>query len=116
MHSFFTRLKTMQEIDSRRETKEAKLSSDIVLNSTINYPQTFRLWFLDKCIDPGLDTARRYPVVEAILALSLLGLYLDIFGGQAGIQENVFTSLRVSALFACQASEFSEVRSRARAM
>lgn len=76
----------------------------------------FRSWLLDDFIDPGLAVACRYPVVQAILALSVLKLYLDTFGQEAGVHAAVFTRQRVGSLFVCQASEFTEVRSRARAM
>jgi hypothetical protein len=76
----------------------------------------FQLWLLEEFVDPGLEVSCRHPVVQAILALSILKIYLDMFGQEDHVQRSVFTNARVSSLLACQASEFTEVRSRARQM
>ena len=71
---------------------------------------------LDCWIRPGLKSARRHPVSTALVALIILKLYLDIFGAVQGTQEQVYTAETVEDLFACQASEFTDVRKRAKAM
>ena len=73
-------------------------------------------WLLTGFIDRGLVIACRHPVVQAILALNVLRLYLDVFGDDLKIQRSVYTADRVQLLLACQASEFTEVRARARSL
>jgi hypothetical protein len=45
-----------------------------------------------------------------------LGVFLDTFGLDPSVKAAIFTEDRVALLLSCQASEFSEVRSRARSM
>ena len=103
----------MAEGNARREHKKGGTALPDLSSGDLDIARDFHLWLLD-LIDDGLASARRPPVMKVILALSLLAIYLDIFGSV--VQVTVFTGDRVSALFACQSSEFSEVRSRARAM
>lgn len=41
---------------------------------------------------------------------------MEVFGDDEGVQGKIYTQGRVENLLACQASEFTEVRSRARKM
>lgn len=77
---------------------------------------SLRKWFLTELVDAALQNARRPPVVRALLALNHLGIFLDTFGLDPSVKAALFTEDRVALLLSCQASEFSEVRSRARSM
>ena len=65
-------------------------------------------------MDTGILVACRHPVVEAIFALGVLKHFVDVFGQDRSILKQVFSEDRVTSLFACQLSEFTEVRARAR--
>lgn len=92
------------------------ISKQSAIDPRLRVADDFDQWLLTSFIDQGLLTSCHYPVVRAILALNILRIFLDVFGNRPGVQEQVFTHDRVSALLVCQASEFTEVRSRARAM
>jgi len=92
------------------------ISKQSSIDPRLRIAHDFDKWLLVSFVDQGLLTACSYPVVQAILALNVLRIFLDVFGQQQAIQEQVFTHERVSALLVCQASEFTEVRARARAM
>ena len=83
---------------------------------TIERLEAFESWLLNEFLSPLLILARRPSIARVILALSVLGIYLDVFGGEVNVHKAVFTSERAEALLACQASEFSEVRQKARTM
>ncbi|ORY34822.1 putative death-receptor fusion protein-domain-containing protein [Naematelia encephala] len=121
-HAFFVVLKAEHQAN-RRATRKAQYKSATPSGSSMpvlasdDIPlEAFLDWFLDDFIDPGLVRARRYPVVRSVLALSILERYLEIFGETDEIHRTVFTKDRVEMLFACQASEFTEVRWRSRAI
>jgi hypothetical protein len=108
--AFFTRLKNAATSANRGTVSSV---SDSTAHQFIGFLD-FHKWFLIDFVDSGLLNYRRPPVVKAILALNLLGVYLNVFADT--VQEMVFTHDRVTALFACQASEFTEVRFKARNM
>ena len=116
MYAFFKRLKEIEDTEKKRLSKAANPDNSHWPNTSKESLEGFRLWLLEELIDRGLAKARRPPVVQAILSLTLLGIYLEVFGREVEIQEAVFSGQRVEALLACQASEFSEARSRARMM
>ena len=67
-------------------------------------------------ICPGLAMALRNPVGRVLVSLIVFKLYIDIFGKEEGVQEMVFTKETVDLLLACQSSEYTDVRIKARAM
>lgn len=71
---------------------------------------------LDVWVRPGLRAAQRHPVSTALVALITLKHYLDIFGSEEGVHASIYTRETVEQLLACQASEFADVRKRARVM
>jgi hypothetical protein len=71
---------------------------------------------LEFWIGRGLFSARRHPVATVLVALIVMKLYLDIFGSEEGMHEKIYTRDTVDTLLSCQASEFTDVRRRARAM
>lgn len=85
-------------------------------NRAIDVAEDFRHYVLKFWIRPGLASARRHPVAKALVSLIVMKLYLDIFGSEEGMHDEVFTRDTVQELVACQASEFTDVRRRARAM
>ena len=107
IYAFFKRLYELQISLKKGETFHTTRLEDA---------QKLHVWILERIIDSGLTVACRQPAVRAILALRILGMYLDVFGGDTSIQRQVFTHTRVQALFACQAAEFTEIRTRARKM
>jgi len=116
VHAFFVRLKHSEDVARKRQSKLDPDQQASHIEWRSKDPKVFKSWLLEDFVGPGLATARRRPVVRAILALTILGIYLNIFGTDEVVHKAVFTSDRVEALFACQASEFTEVRSKARAM
>jgi hypothetical protein len=106
-HAYLTKLKSAEDAARR---KSSKASSSDHTEQVANHHH----WFLSEYVDSGLNNARRPPVVRALLALNLLAVYVGIYPTSA--QKAVYTEKRVSALFACQASEFTEARMRARGM
>jgi hypothetical protein len=58
--------------------------------------------------------ALRRPVAKVLVALIVFRLFVDVFGKEDGVQELVFSKETVDLLLACQSSEFTEVRSKAR--
>lgn len=84
--------------------------------AALNIAASFHHWFLDEYIEPALISARRIPVYRPLLALHLLEIYVNILGGDHARHRAVYTERRVKLLIGCQASEFTEVRNRARAM
>jgi len=78
--------------------------------------QELHVWIINDFLTSGLADARQFPVVKVLLALGVLKLYLGVFGGDEGVQDRVYTQERVEMLLACQASEYTEVRSRARSL
>jgi len=60
--------------------------------------------------------ALRNPVGRVLVSLTVFKLYIDIFGKEEGVQEMVYTKETVDWLLLCQSSEFTDVRSKARAM
>lgn len=67
-------------------------------------------------ICPGLAMALRNPVGRVLVSLIVFKLYVDIFGQEDGVQEMIFTRQTVDLLLACQSSEYTDVRLKARAM
>lgn len=106
VYSFFRKLRESQEL----------LKKVVSSDSRNSVAKEFHTWLLEVFVDAGLEVSCRYPVVRAILALNVLKLYLDVFGQDEVVQHMVFTEHRIVLLLACQASEFAEVRSRARQM
>lgn len=78
--------------------------------------ESLKCWLVGEFALPGMAGAKRYPVVKALLALSVLKLYVDIFGEDQSTQKQVFTRDMVESLLACQRSEYAEVRNRARGL
>lgn len=60
--------------------------------------------------------SRRQPVSCVLVTLMMMKAYLDVFQDTPGTQEAVLTKQTVVNLLSCQASEFTEVRRRARDM
>lgn len=116
-HVFFTNLKQAANL-TRRRYRKAELGHKIVIPdpNALEVSDAFHAWFFSALIDPALISARRIPVYRPLLALHLLEIYLTIFGDDQGVLERVYTEKRVKLLIGCQASEFTEVRGRARAM
>ncbi|OCF46051.1 hypothetical protein I317_00139 [Kwoniella heveanensis CBS 569] len=115
-YAFLTRLQHLETLTRRIHRK--KLTPTVEAERTsvqhiIPLSTEFRAWFLTH-LDRGLRQARRSPVFRALLALNLLDRYLEVFRDEVETQEKVFTEERVDMLFACQMSEFTEVRTRAR--
>lgn len=50
------------------------------------------------------------------MTLIVLKLFVDVFGNEEGMQEQIYTGETVESLLSCQASEFTDVRKRARVM
>ncbi|WVQ79286.1 hypothetical protein IAT38_001382 [Cryptococcus sp. DSM 104549] len=119
-YAFFVRLhqhdtvinRTLRKL-SKQPTTPATTAEIEQLNASLVITGAFHQWLLSH-LDGNLWHARRYPVFRVLLALNLLGRYLEVFGEDAGVQVRVYTQERVESLIACQASEFAEVRSRAR--
>lgn len=121
-YAFFVRLhqyETLARRTLRKLSKQSNTSSTPTeatqLRDSLSQTANFHSWFLH-FIDDNLWHARRYPVFKVLLALNLLGRYLEVFGDDEGVQGKIYTQGRVENLLACQASEFAEVRSRARKM
>ncbi|ODO00815.1 hypothetical protein L198_03142 [Cryptococcus wingfieldii CBS 7118] len=113
LHQYITLLhRNLRRLSKQPSTPEALKDSDQIRGALV-HTDNFHSWFL-AWIDENLWHARRYPVFRVLLALNLLSRYLDVFGSDEGKQERVFTQSRVEQLLACQASEFTEVRSRSR--
>lgn len=51
-----------------------------------------------------------------LFALKLLEVYVSVFGDDEVVRDILFTERIVKLLIGCQASEFTEVRGRARTM
>jgi hypothetical protein len=120
--AFFNRL-SQAEIAARRAAKTVLSASSEKVASAADHTVTpievltdFRRWFLVDFIDPALQGARRPPVMRALFALNVFGIYIDIFSADDDVKDAVFTEDRINLLIACQASEFTEIRSRARSM
>jgi hypothetical protein len=86
--------------------------SDHALQVALN----LRRYIYEEWICPGLAMALRNPVGRVLVSLTVFKLYTDIFGKEEGVQEMVFTKETVYWLLVCQSSEFTDVRSKARAM
>lgn len=121
-YAFFVRLhqyETLARRTLRKLSKQSNASSTPTeatqLRDSLSQTANFHSWFLH-FIDDNLWHARRYPVFKVLLTLNLLGRYLEVFGDDEGVQDKIYTQGRVENLLACQASEFTEVRSRARKM
>ncbi|ORX37814.1 putative death-receptor fusion protein-domain-containing protein [Kockovaella imperatae] len=76
----------------------------------------FITWLLEVIIDPGLESALRFPIVRTIIALNILGALTVELGSDNKLHEQIFTRRRVDSLLACQKSNFAEVRSKARSL
>lgn len=121
-YAFFVRLhqyETLARRTLRKLSKQPNTSSTVTeatqLRGSLSKTADFHSWFLH-FIHDNLWHARRYPVFRVLLALNLLGRYLEVFGDDEGVQGKIYTQDMVENLLACQASEFTEVRSRARKM
>ncbi|EAL20900.1 hypothetical protein CNBE2610 [Cryptococcus deneoformans B-3501A] len=119
-YAFFVRLhqyETLARRTLRKLSKQPNTSSTVTeatqLRGSLSKTADFHSWFLH-FIHDNLWHARRYPVFRVLLALNLLGRYLEVFGDDEGVQGKIYTQDMVENLLACQASEFTEVRSRAR--
>lgn len=121
-YAFFVRLhqyETLARRTLRKLSKQPNTSSTVTeatqLRGSLSKTADFHSWFLH-FIHDNLWHARRYPVFRVLLVLNLLGRYLEVFGDDEGVQGKIYTQDMVENLLACQASEFTEVRSRARKM
>ncbi|WVQ75014.1 hypothetical protein IAR50_004622 [Cryptococcus sp. DSM 104548] len=113
LHQYITLLhRNLRRLSKQPSTPEVVQEIDQIQGALV-HTDGFHSWFL-AWIDENLWHARRYPVFRVLLALNLLSRYLEVFGSDEGRQETVFTQSRVEQLLACQASEFTEVRSRSR--
>ncbi|WWD20217.1 hypothetical protein CI109_104693 [Kwoniella shandongensis] len=117
-YAFFVRLHQLETATHRNARKQVRTpaieAEAAQLAHVLSASSSFRNWFLAEFIDHGINQAKRYPVFNVLLALNLLARYLEVFGERMDTQEMVFTRERVEGLIACQASEFTEVRSRSR--
>ncbi|WVQ96114.1 hypothetical protein IAU59_003216 [Kwoniella sp. CBS 9459] len=115
-YAFLTRIQHLETLTRRIQRKKLTPAVEVERASVehiLPLSTEFKAWFLTH-LDEGLRQARRSPVFRALLALNLLDRYLEVFGGDVEAQAMVFTEERVDMLFACQMSEFTEVRIRAR--
>ncbi|KAK8849592.1 hypothetical protein IAR55_004927 [Kwoniella newhampshirensis] len=117
-YAFLIRLHQLETVTHRNARKKIRTpaveAEAARLVHVLSTSSSFQRWFLLEHIDNGIKQARRYPVVDVLLALNLLARYLEVFGEREEVQQKVFTKERVEGLIACQSSEFAEVRSRAR--
>lgn len=117
--AFIERLRQAENA-AKRLRKKAKLKADTAGEaSAVSYldnAATFRDWLLHRYIDRGLRHARRPPVARALVALGVLSILVEVFGDLEEAKTAIFTEARVSLLLSCQASEFTEVRTKAREM
>lgn len=102
-------LKNLHAVE--KASRKAQTSAQ---NDTVS--EDLHQWFLQSFVDQGLAVACRQPVTRAIVALQFMGHYVDIFGKRDTAQSQIYTMDRVDSLLACQRSEFTEVRTRAREM
>ena len=116
IHSFFVNIRLVGEIAHQKSSRSPDSTDDPHITEITERLKTFQSWLLDEYLNPLLHLARRPCIARAILALSVLTVYLDVFGGDFDVHKAVFTSERAEDLLACQASEYSEVRQKARAM
>lgn len=86
------------------------------LTPMVHSATDFHLWFLQDFVDTGLSHARHPPIAQAMTALSLLSVYLESYRDEEETSNKIFTLERIEALLACQASDFLDIRTRARNM
>jgi hypothetical protein len=114
---FFTNLKQAGTFARRKLRKpNADTSSTSPEAVSLENLRKFHLWFIRDFIDPALVSARRIPVYRPLFALQLLEQYESVFGEDETVRDVVYTERMVKLLIGCQASEFTEVRGRARTM
>ncbi|WWC73595.1 uncharacterized protein I206_107567 [Kwoniella pini CBS 10737] len=116
-YAFLVRLHQLEtytrRINRKKPNTESIKSEQESLSHILPMTESFHMWFL-QYLDQGLIQARRFPVFKVLLALNLLGRYLEVFQESRDIQIRIFTKDRVEMLFSCQMSEFTEVRNRSR--
>lgn len=117
---FFLERLRQAENAAKRAMKKAKLKSDSAAEDNakrcLDNAVMFRAWLLETYIDRGLRHARRPPVARALVVLGVLSILVETFGDLDEVTTAIFVEVRVSLLLSCQASEFTEVRSKAREM
>jgi hypothetical protein len=115
--NFFANLRQAGVLARRRQRKpNADQSATSPEAVAIDILQAFHHWFINDFVDPALISACRIPVYRPLFALKLLEMYVGVFGDDALVRDQVFTERMVKLLIGCQASEFTEVRGRARTM
>lgn len=116
IYAFLQNLKATEHATERDEKRAKTDELAAQLRIRLDVSAAFHIWFVEDFITPSIRQCREMPALRAIFALKLTRLYLDIFGDRQTVVEHVFTPGRVTILIACQASEFAEMRSQARAM
>lgn len=115
-HAFLKHVAALEHSANRDEKRAKTPEAREMLLSALRVAGDFHSWFLEEYLTPSIKQCRGMPPLRAIFALRLLKLYLDVFGDREGVVSTVFTPERVSVLIACQASEFAESRTLARAL
>lgn len=114
---FFTNLRQAGTFARRKLRKpNADTSATSPEAISLEILRKFHLWFIQDLIDPALVSARRIPVYRPLFALQMLEQYVGVFGEDETVRDVVYTDRMVKLLIGCQASEFTEVRGRARKM
>ncbi|WWC65932.1 uncharacterized protein I303_108554 [Kwoniella dejecticola CBS 10117] len=116
-YAFLVRLHQLEtytrRINRKKPNTESIRKEQASLAHILPVTESFHTWFL-QYLDNGLTQARRFPVFKILLALNLLGRYIDVFGETEDTQRMVYTRDRVEMLLSCQMSEYTEVRNRSR--